>query len=302
MKGLLKRLQQDKEILREYDSIIESQLSQGIVEHVENSSVETTNKIQYLPHHAVVRRNKETTKVRVVYDASARSAGPSLNDCLHTGPRFDQHIFDLLLRFRTHPIAITADIEKAFLMVSIAEEDRDVLRFLWVKDVQATHPETVELRFTRVVFGVSSSPFLLNATIHHHLEHSPGDPAVLVKLLKGFYVDNLITSACDEAEAYHLCQTSKEIMKAGGFNLHKFVSNSPSLLTKISDTEVADKQRTTQPSTSETDETYVKSNLGPGQKEVNGGKKVLGICWDVVSDCFIMSFEVIASAVMALEP
>ena len=302
LKGLLKRLQQDKEILREYDSIIESQLSQGIVEHVENSSVETTNKIQYLPHHAVVRRNKETTKVRVVYDASARSAGPSLNDCLHTGPRFDQHIFDLLLRFRTHPIAITADIEKAFLMVSIAEEDRDVLRFLWVKDVQATHPETVELRFTRVVFGVSSSPFLLNATIHHHLEHSPGDPAVLVKLLKGFYVDDLITGACDEAEAYHLCQTSKEIMKAGGFNLRKFVSNSPSLLTKISDTEVADKQRTTQPSTSEADETYVKSNLGPGQKEVNGGKKVLGICWDVVSDCFIMSFEVIASAAMVLEP
>ena len=63
---------------------------------------------------------------------------------------------------------------------------------------------------------------------------------MLVKLLKGFYVDNLITGACDEAEAYHLCQTSKEIMKAGGFNLHKFVSNSPSLLTKISDTEVAD--------------------------------------------------------------
>ena len=115
LKGLLKRLQQDKEILREYDSIIESQLSQGIVEHVENSSVETTNKIHYLPHHAVVRRDKETTKVREVYDASARSAGPSLNDCLHTGPRFDQHIFDLLLRFRTHPIAITADIEKAFL-------------------------------------------------------------------------------------------------------------------------------------------------------------------------------------------
>ena len=79
--------------------------------------------------------------MRVVYDASARSEGPSLNDCLHAGPRFDQHTFDLLLRFRTHPIAMTNDIEKAFLMVSIAEEDHDVLRFLWVKDVYASPPD-----------------------------------------------------------------------------------------------------------------------------------------------------------------
>ena len=268
---------------------------------MDNSSV-TTNKIHYLPHHAVVRRNKETTKVRVVYDASARSAGPSLNDCLHAGPRFDQHTFDLLLRFRTHPIAMTVDIEKAFLMVSIAEEDRDVLRFLWVKDVYASPPVPVELRFTRVVFGVTSSPFLLNATIRHHLEHSSSDSAILAKLLNGFYVDDLITGASDEAEAYHLYQTSKEIMKAGGFNLRKFVSNSPSLLSKISDTEVPDKQQTAQASTSEADETFVESNLGPGQNQVDGRKKVLGVCWDVVSDCFVMSFEIVASAAMALEP
>ena len=64
-----------------------------------------------------------------------------------------------------HCITVIADIEKAFLMVSMSRKDRDVLRFLWFKDPFADQLDIVEMRFTRVVFGVSSSPFLLNATI-----------------------------------------------------------------------------------------------------------------------------------------
>ena len=91
---------------------------------------ETAERIHYLPHHAVIRCDKDTTKVRVVYDASVRyGGGPSLNDCLLTGPKFHQQLFDLLLRFRTHRVVLTADIEKAFLMIQVAERDRDVLRF-----------------------------------------------------------------------------------------------------------------------------------------------------------------------------
>ena len=79
-------------------------------------------------------------------------------------------LFDVLLRFRVNQVALTSDIKKAFLMVGMAEEDRDVLRFLWVDDIDNPSPEIGVLRFTRVVFGVSSSPFLLNATIKHHIE------------------------------------------------------------------------------------------------------------------------------------
>ena len=120
---------------------------------------EPSQTTHYLPHHAVVRRDKSTTKVRVVYDASARSAnGPSLNDCLLKGPKFNQLIFDLLIQFRSYKIALTADLEKAFLMVSVDEADRDVLRFVWVDDVSKESPELKAYRFTRVVFGVCSSP------------------------------------------------------------------------------------------------------------------------------------------------
>ena len=108
--------------------------------------------------------DKDTTKVGVVYDVSSRSIGPSLNSCLHTGPKFNQKILEILLRFQSYPVALVADIEKAFLMILVDPKDQDVLRFLWVKDVHAEEPEIIPLRFARVVFGVSSSSSL-NATI-----------------------------------------------------------------------------------------------------------------------------------------
>ena len=100
--GLLHRLKQSPEILREYNAIIQTQLEQGIVEVVKEDGV-SSGAVHYLPHHAVVRHDKDTTKVRVVYDASAKSNGPSLNDCLHVGPKFNQKINELLFRFSLSP-------------------------------------------------------------------------------------------------------------------------------------------------------------------------------------------------------
>ena len=85
------------------------------------------------------------TKLRIVYDASTQSNGPSLNDCLYVGPSFGQSILDILFRFHVHTIALAGDIEKAFLIISVAEEDRDVLRFLWIDDISKASPEVLTL-------------------------------------------------------------------------------------------------------------------------------------------------------------
>ena len=98
-----------------------------MVKVVPDSGANGGGKVHYLPHHAVIRRDKETAKLRVVYDASARSGDPTLNDCLYTGPKFNHNI---LLRFCSYRIALTANIEKTFLMISINQRDRDALRFL----------------------------------------------------------------------------------------------------------------------------------------------------------------------------
>ena len=300
LRGLIRRLRQMPELLREYDSVIQTQIQQGIVELVDTSVRKTTGRLHYLPHHAVVRSDKDTTKVRVVYDASARAGGPSLNNCLHTGPKFNQRIFDLLLRFRMHRVALTADIEKAFLMIRIAEEDRDVLRFLWLDDITKEQPQIAELRFTRVVFGVSSSPFLLNATIQHHVEQVQTEPAVARKLRRAFYVDDVVTGAKDEADAYQLYRASKEIMKIGGFNLRKFCSNSSSLQVQIDVNEATEQH--IHPHAMKTEETYASSVLGSNQSVRDGERKVLGVLWNLSTDQLVVSLDNIISVAKELEP
>ena len=120
-------------------------------------------------------------------------------------PSLINKILDSLLRFHIHKVAVAADIERAFLMIAMTEKDRDVLRFLWIDDVSKPNSETIVLRFARVVFGVSSSPFLLNATIQHHLErHAMLQPDLVSKLLKSTYVDDIVTGAESEEAAYKL--------------------------------------------------------------------------------------------------
>ena len=110
--GLLKRLKQNPGILQQYNMVIREQIEQGIVEFVDTQT-RPHSLVHYLPHHAVIREDKATTKLRIVYDASSRTTGPSLNDCLYTGPKSGQKIMDILLRFRIHRIAMAADIEKS---------------------------------------------------------------------------------------------------------------------------------------------------------------------------------------------
>ena len=77
-------------------------------------------------------------------------------------------------------------------MVSVVEKDRDALRFLWVDDPFKKVPEVKTLRFRRVVFGVASSPFLLNATIQHHIEQYRSMDAEFVdQFLRSIYVDDV---------------------------------------------------------------------------------------------------------------
>jgi len=123
-------------------------LSTGIIEIVPApSSSGDTDHLHYLPHHAVIRQQRETTKLRIVYDGSAKDVNDtySLNDCLQTGPNFIPKLLNTLIKFQTYPVALVADIEKAFLMVGISESDRNMLRFLWLEEPSEPNSKIVHL-------------------------------------------------------------------------------------------------------------------------------------------------------------
>lgn len=219
----MKRLSQKPDQLKEYDRVIKDQLDKGIIERVDQSEkVQPCHQIHYLPHHCVVREDKSTTKLRIVYNASARENGPALNDCLHTGPPLTPDILNIPVRFRVQPIALVADIDKAFLMITVKREDRDALRFLWADDVNSAEPKIVEYRFAQVVFGVTSSPFLLNVTLLKHItSYEMENPEFVNQMLRSLYVDDLSLSLEDVDKAYQLYLKSRERMAQGGFNLRK---------------------------------------------------------------------------------
>ena len=185
-------------------------------------------RIHNLLYHAVVRQEKETTKVRIGYDASARAQGPSLNDCLHTGPKFNQKILEISLRFRSFPVAWTADIEKAFLMYRCLQMTMMHYVFYGLTTLAVTTQKNIVIyQFARVVFGVSSSPYLLNSTIQHHFkQYLSQQPNIVGKLLELFYIDDLICGGSDDNEAYNHYTFARDVLSHASFNLRKFITSS----------------------------------------------------------------------------
>lgn len=127
---LYKRLTRCELILKEYDGVFQKQFDDGIIERVPQSKEGLRG--HFLPHHGVIREDKETTKLRVVFDGSAKDGlkDLSLNDCLEKGPNTTPHIFDILLKSRAYPISIVADVEKAFHQIVVAPKDRNMLKLM----------------------------------------------------------------------------------------------------------------------------------------------------------------------------
>ncbi|GFR33132.1 transposable element Tcb2 transposase [Trichonephila clavata] len=123
------KLNKNKDICEEYKRIIDEQLKNGIIEECSDNSLFSG---YFMPHQAVIRPEKETSRVRIVFDASSKGKNSkSLNDLLFSGPNLIPDLLHIILKFRKYEIAFCGDIEKAFLNITIAQEDRKYLKFLW---------------------------------------------------------------------------------------------------------------------------------------------------------------------------
>ena len=179
-----------------------------------------------------------------MYDCSCRQSAnhPSLNDCLQIGPPFINDLCTLLLRFRTHKIGIVTDIEKAFLHVQLAQEDRNYTHFLWLSKPSDPKSKFIVYRFKVVLFGSVSSPFMLNAALQHLLNT---DGSLVAKdIQQNLYVDNVISGFSNEEKAVQYYNKARQIMSNANFNLRSWASNSTKLMKVAQEDNVADSRTT----------------------------------------------------------
>ena len=213
--------------------------------------------VYYLPHHAVVKEHRQTSKVRPVFDASCKSYnGVSLNDCLLTGPNLIPSIISILIRFRRWRVVICADITKAFHQILVRPCDRDCHRFLLPSDGYIR-----VMRFKVVPFGNKSSPFLLNATIKHHLKQYQPSHTV-TELGDNLYIDDFISGHDEVQITCNMIKEADRIMGEGHFHMCKWVSNDPT---------VAD---------------LLKRDFSSSLSQAGSAEKVLGMGWDPTDDSF----------------
>ena len=115
-----------------------------------------------------MRPDKETTKTRIVFDASAKYEGVSLNDVIYQGPKLQRDLFGVLLRSRRFPVAMVCDIAEMYLRIGLSKEDKPYHRFLWRGTNHNQPPKIYE--FNRVLFGVNSSPFQAQFVLQRHAQ------------------------------------------------------------------------------------------------------------------------------------
>ncbi|XP_045455994.1 uncharacterized protein LOC123665778 [Melitaea cinxia] len=224
-KQLERKFQRNETLKEEYLKVIREYIAMG---HMIRS--ETTDKnFIYLPHHAVIREDKDTTKVRVVYDASASgSNGKSLNDAMMVGPVLQPDLRSLITTWRTYKICVVGDIVKMYRMINITGVHTNLQRIVW-RDSPDKDLESYNL--TTVTFGTAAAPYLAVRTLHQLADDEAKEyPHSAPVIKRSFYMDDLMTGSDSEEKTKKKCEEIRMILRKGGFIMQKWCSNSEEVL------------------------------------------------------------------------
>eukprot|EP00112_Aurelia_sp_Birch-Aquarium-sp1_P016020 Seg3592.2 transcript_id=Seg3592.2/GoldUCD/mRNA.D3Y31 product="hypothetical protein" protein_id=Seg3592.2/GoldUCD/D3Y31 len=229
LKSTERRLLKNEKIGQAYCDVIAGHLKKGYISKFQEKENE---KSWYLPHFAIVRPDKETTKTRIVFDASAKYNGTSLNDAICQGPKLQRDLVDVLLRFRRFPVALVCDIAEMYLRIGISPEDRQFHKFLWRDLDQSRKPDVYQ--FHSLVFGVNSCPFQAQFVSQEHArKREKGFPKAAETVLESTYMDDSMDSAADEEECIRLYRELSALWESAGMHARKWLSNSKEVLMQI---------------------------------------------------------------------
>ncbi|CAH2096333.1 unnamed protein product [Euphydryas editha] len=217
--ALERKLERRPEYKRLYRDFINEYESLGHMTRV--------NKVEYpnffLPHHGVFKEHSSTTKLRVVFDASATTtSSKSLNDIQYPGPALQNDIFSILLRFRRYKYVACADVEKMFRQVLVQEDQRSLQYIVWRDN--PTDPLGI-YQLNTVTYGTASAPYLSMRCIRQ-IAYDCDDVITARVITEDLFVDDLVTGSDDHHELISICEKVSAVLRSGCFVLRKWIFNS----------------------------------------------------------------------------
>nr|XP_013190094.1 unnamed protein product [Amyelois transitella] len=278
LEALEKKLDKDNDLKNKYIEVINEYLKLDHMRPVKETD-DMTEFAVYLPHHAVVRNDKSTSKVRVVFNASSpNNKGVSLNDTLMVGPTLQADLRHIIMRWRLHPIALVADIIKMYRQVRINENDAIYQRIVWRNKPE---DEIKDYELVTVTFGTASAPFLAVRAMHQ-LAYDEGKhyPIAADNVLNNFYMDDLMSGCSTVQDGIELYTQLTQLLKKGGFQLQKWKSNDKDLQKQIEKCEAEEKREWKENEnvdTSTSDDIHI---------TLDDTIKILGLTWNCDKDYF----------------
>ena len=206
---------------QKYQAKIQEYIKKGYASKLRPEEInKVSQKIWYVPHYPVYHQAKPG-KIRIVFDATAKFKGTSLNENLIHGPNLANEVIEVFFRFRKEQVAIAADVQEMFHQVKVPEEDRDSLRFLWSPNDVHDNPD--EYRMNVHVFGANDSPSIANYASKKTAHDNSCDfsKKTVNAVEKGFYVDDRLKSVTDDDDAIQLASELMVLLRRGGVRLTK---------------------------------------------------------------------------------
>ncbi|XP_011883842.1 PREDICTED: uncharacterized protein LOC105570992 [Vollenhovia emeryi] len=273
--GLSRKLESDPEYSTLYfDFLKEYEQMQHMTRVLDSQSEPPI--AYYLPHHGVKREGSSTTKLRVVFNGSSRSStGWSLNDILHTGAKLQVDLLNVLLWFRQFRYVFSSDVEKMYRQIKIHKADWDFQRILWMD----TFNKISTYQLTTVTYGLACAPFLALRSLDQLIaDEGAKFPLAVPVLQRGRYVDDIFGGGDFISEAQEIAKQTNQLCMAGGFPLHKWVSNNPDVLQSIP--------------------TNKQDGSSSFQIEDHTMTNALGLCWKPLTDTFHFTMELTSTSLI----
>ncbi|XP_065355424.1 uncharacterized protein LOC135949900 [Calliphora vicina] len=267
-----KNLMKNPTLKSEYDNALQEYVDLGHMKAVNFNPNSSSTTYYYLPHHAVVKPDRVTTKVRVVFNASSKTSnGNSLNDALFIGPTLQQDLSIVILKWRFYKIVFNADITKMYRQILLNTTHTPFQRILFRKSV---NEPIKDYELQTVTFGVNCAPYLAIRTLLELAKEVETTHPIASHILKNnMYVDDVLSGAHTIEDAKFAQNEMITVLDSAGFPLRKWISNSPDLLNILPKDHLLDVDLLTLPDSHNT--------------------KTLGIRWNAKEDFFFFSVPTI---------